>query len=101
MKHTNHINIISKNILIDANGSTTCYSGHDIEIVEKSLHKWNLNWVEIFQKLETPFEGELSYVLPIEAPNDIVLLDFVKPKFYMPAQAHPNFKLSIYKGQSL
>jgi hypothetical protein len=35
-------------------------------------YKWMLNWVEIFEKLEGPNEGELKYVLPLEAPNDKV-----------------------------
>lgn len=76
-----------------------CYSGDGIEIKEKSDHKWLLNWVEIYQRMEYPFEGELLYVIPSEAPNDIVPLDFVKPKFYMPEAAHPVFKLTMYKGK--
>lgn len=77
-----------------------CYAGHGEDITEVAEHKWLLNWVEIFQRLEAPFEGELKYVLPLEAPNDIVALDFVNPKFYMPAQAHAVFKLTIYKGKT-
>ena len=48
--------------------------------------------------LEGPFESVLRYVLPVEAPNDFPELDFVKPKYYLPAQAHPVFELSMYKG---
>ena len=83
---------------LDDTGASICYDGHSIEVNETSQHKWMLNWVEIFQQIEKPFEAELKYVLPEEAPNDIVPLDFVKPKFYMPAQAHPVFQLSIFKG---
>ena len=48
--------------------------------------------------MQTPFEGKLKYVLPLEAPDDIVDLEFVNPKFFMPAQAHPVYELTIFKG---
>ena len=86
-------------LFLDETGSSLCYSGNSIEVNETAQYKWMLNWVEIFQKLEQPFEAELKYVLPEEAPNDIVNLDFVKPKFYMPAQAHPVYQLTIFKGK--
>ena len=59
-----------------------------------------LNWVEIFEPLKGPFGGNLKYVLPLEAPYDKPELDFVKPKYYLPAQAHPVFELDIWKGIS-
>ena len=42
--------------------------------------------------------GVLRYVLREEAPLDRPELDFVKPKYYLPALAHPVFELSMYKG---
>ena len=77
-----------------------CYVGDGVEVVMESQYKWMLNWVEVFEKLEGPFEGSLKYVLPLEAPHDKPELDFVKPKFYLPAQAHPVFELGIWKGIS-
>ena len=72
--------------------------GDGVEVIVETEYKWMLNWVEIFEHLEGPFEGILKYILPIEAPYDKPPLDFVKPKFYLPAQAHPVFELEIWKG---
>ena len=65
----------------------------------ESPYKWMLNWVEIYEQFVGPYEGTLKYILPVEAPYDKPLLDFVKPKFYLPAQGHPIFELSMYKGR--
>ena len=67
-------------------------------MTETAQYKWQFNWVEIFERLEGPFEGNLKYVLRDEAPNDRPALDFVKPKFYLPAASHPVFELAMYKG---
>ena len=69
-----------------------------IQVNETAQYKWQFNWVEIFERLEGPFEGNLKYVLRDEAPNDRPLLDFVKPKYYLPAASHPVFELAMYKG---
>ena len=39
-----------------------------------------INWVEVYEKLQGPFGGNLKYVLPLEAAYDKPELDFVKPK---------------------
>ena len=67
-------------------------------MTETAQYKWQFNWVEIFERLEGPFEGNLKYVLRDEAPNDRPALDFVKPKYYLPAASHPVFELAMYKG---
>ena len=69
-----------------------------IQVNETAQYKWQFNWVEIFERLEGPFEGNLKYVLREEAPNGRPLLDFVKPKYYLPAASHPVFELAMYKG---
>ena len=79
-------------------GKDYCEDGHSLEVVVTPEYKWQWKWVEIYEMQEGPSEGVLRYVLPEEAPNDIPELDFVKPKYYMPAQAHPVFELTIYKG---
>ena len=79
-------------------GLEYCESGHSIEVTVTPQYKWQWQWVEIFEKLEGPFEGTLKYVLREEAPLDRPNLDFVKPKYYLPAQAHPVFELNMYKG---
>ena len=84
--------------ILDDNGEEICHVGDGIEVIMESPYKWMLNWVEIYEQFVGPYEGTLRYVLPEEAPNDKPLLDFVKPKFYLPAQAHPIFELSMYKG---
>ena len=75
-----------------------CYRGDGVEVIMESKYKWMLNWVEVYEKLQGPFGGNLKYVLPLEAAYDKPELDFVKPKFYLPAQAHPVFELEIWKG---
>ena len=40
----------------------------------------------------------LTIFIFLQAPNDFPELDFVKPKYYLPAQAHPVLELSMYKG---
>ena len=75
-----------------------CAGGAGEELILNMTYKWELNWVEIFAPLQPPFEAILKYELPEEAPGDTPELDFVKPKYYLPAQAHPVFELSIYKG---
>lgn len=75
-----------------------CEDGHDTEVIVIPEYKWQWKWVEIFERMEGPSEAVLRYVLPEEAPNDTPELDFVKPKYYLPAQAHPVFELSMYKG---
>lgn len=112
--------------ILDENNKEKCYSGNSVEVVtpdnhhhynyqnpsqsshqhnfpsgqvnETAQYKWQFNWVEIFERLEGPFEGNLKYVLRDEAPNDRPLLDFVKPKYYLPAASHPVFELAMYKG---
>ena len=84
--------------ILDENNEEKCYQGSSLEVNETVQYKWQFNWVEIFEKLEGPFEGNLKYVIPEEAPNDRPALDFVKPKFYLPAAAHPVFELNMYKG---
>jgi hypothetical protein len=79
-------------------GLEYCESGNSIEVTVTPQYKWQWNWVEIFERLEGPFEGVLKYVLREEAPLDRPNLDFVKPKYYLPAQAHPVFELGMYKG---
>ena len=79
-------------------GQEYCESGHSTEVTVTPEYKWQWQWVEVFEMLEGPFESVLRYVLPVEAPNDFPELDFVKPKYYLPAQAHPVFELSMYKG---
>ena len=76
-----------------------CSGGDGIELVLNTTYKWELNWVEIFAPLQTPFEAVLKYELPEEAPGDTPELDFVKPKYYLPALAHPVFELIIYRGK--
>ena len=88
-------------ICLDELGEETCYSGNGIIVNETSPQKWTLNWVEIYEQMEKPFEGKLKYVLPLEAPDDIVDLDFANPKFFMPAQSHPVFELTIFKGKNV
>ena len=77
---------------------TYCEGGDGIELSLVMTYKWELNWVEIFVPLQHPFEAILKYELPEEAPGDTPELDFVKPKYYLPARAHPVFQLTIYKG---
>ena len=104
--------------LLDEFGEELCQSGNSLEVEVSpgsftatvfpwtepgklnfnGSYKWMLNWVEVYETLTGPNEAELKYVLPEEAPNDKPHLDFVKPKYYLPAQAHPVFKLSLYKG---
>ena len=84
--------------ILGENNEEKCHEGNSVNVTEEVQYKWQFNWVEIFAKLEGPFEGTLKYVLPEEAPNDTPLLDFVKPKFYLPAAAHPVFELNMYRG---
>lgn len=79
-------------------GLEYCEDGHSLEVTVTPEYKWQWKWVEVYEQLEGPFEGTLRYVLREEAPNDRPELDFVKPKYYLPAQAHPVFELSMYKG---
>ena len=79
-------------------GLEFCEAGDSLEVTVTPEYKWQWKWVEIYERLEGPFEGTLRYVLREEAPNDRPELDFVKPKYYMPAQAHPVFELNMYKG---
>ena len=65
----------------------------------ESQYKWKLNWVEIYEQIQGPFSAALKYVIPHEDPEYIPSLDFVKPKYYLPAQAHPVFELEIWKGK--
>ena len=88
----------NKTTIRDVLGQEKCHSGFGEEIVEESEYKWMLNWVEIYEQLEGPFEGTLRYILPEEAPNERPDVEFVKPKFYLPADAWPAFELSMYKG---
>ena len=83
----------------DNSGQTLCNSGHGTEVTVVSQNKWLLNWVEIFEKLQTPFDGALRYILP-DAPSIVSPLYFSKPKFYLPDDAYPVFTLTIYKGQT-
>ena len=85
----------------DTQGNEYCESGNGIEITVTPQYKWQWQWVEIFEKLEGPFEGILKYVLREEAPLDKPQLDFVKPKYYLPAAAHPVFELVMYKGDTV
>ena len=88
----------NKTTIRDVLGQEKCHFGFGEEIVEESEYKWMLNWVEIYEQLEGPFEGTLRYILPEEAPNERPDVEFVKPKFYLPADAWPAFELSMYKG---
>ena len=88
----------NKTSIRDALGQEKCHTGFGEEVVEESEYKWMLNWVEIYERLEGPFEGTLRFILPTEAPNERPDVEFVKPKFYLPADAWPAFELSMYKG---
>ena len=90
----------NKTSIRDALGQEKCQTGpHGEEVIETSEYKWMLNWVEIYERLEGPFEGTLRFILPEEAPNERPDVEFVKPKFYLPADAWPAFELSMYKGE--
>ena len=92
LKFTNGTHILGES------GEEICQSGDGIEVDIESPYKWMLNWVEIYEPFVGPFEATLKYVLPLEDPMYKPPLDFVKPKFYLPAQAHPVFELNMYKG---
>ena len=89
----------NKTAIKDEKGEENCVTGQGEEVEEVSQYKWMLNWVEIFERLEGPFEGTLRYIIKEEAPNERPSMEFVKPKFYLPADAWPAFELSMYKGR--
>ena len=89
----------NKTSIMDEMGQPICLTGFGEEVIQTVEYKWLLNWIEIYERLEGPFEGTLRYINKEEAPDERPELDFVKPKFYLPADAWPAFELSMYKGE--
>ena len=78
--------------ILDSQGQELCQSGSSLELEVdpgsyaatifpwtpqnevnfNGSYKWMLNWVEIFERLEGPYEATLKFVFPIEFPNDKV-----------------------------
>lgn len=88
----------NKTSIRDAMNQEKCHTGFGEEVTEVSEYKWMLNWIEIYEKLEGPFEATLRYILKEEAPLERPEVEFVKPKYYLPADAWPAFELNMYKG---
>ncbi len=66
------------------------------EWVTVAMPKWRYNWVETFAPYIGGLEIEYQYTQPHRYDDAIVVdCDFVNPRWYLPADAHPRFGVGL------
>lgn len=67
------------------------------EWVLVNVSKWDVQFVEVYEELQSPLEFELMNVLP-EYPDIELPMDFVEGRWFLAASGSPAFKIKPYKG---
>ncbi len=66
------------------------------EWVTVAMPKWRYNWVETFAPYIGGLEIHYAYTQPDRYETNIVMdCDFVNPRWYLPADAHPKFDVGL------